>query len=470
MTTILTYARRHGPVVSALLAVALLAAGGGFAFASSATASRHQGHEVRLLSPRRARGQLGAARLIAQARARMRTADARASADLDAGMHWVASWGASPQPPYTPGRSPSGFDDVTLRSIVYTSAGGAMVRMRLTNAYGRTPLRIAAAAIGVEEHDAEIAPGTNEPLWFGGSRSVVIPAGADALSDPVSLAVKPLQKLAVSLFLPVATGPATRHSDAQQVAWEASGNSTDDSAATPFTTRIRSWYFLDSVDVMAQSRVTGAVVALGDSITDGFHSGMGANARWPNDLARRLDALSGPTLSVVDEGISGNRLLNNSPCCGADAVARFSDDVLDRAGVRDVILLEGLNDIGFSRTTGSATAPHTHVTAQEIIAGDEQLIAEAHRAGLRIYGGTLTPFEGAAYWSPAGEAERDAINRWILTSGAFDGVIDFAAAVAQPGHPDHLAPEYNSGDHLHPNAAGYQAMADAINLGMLLRG
>jgi lysophospholipase L1-like esterase len=224
------------------------------------------------------------------------------------------------------------------------------------------------------------------------------------------------------------------------------------------------------VEVAAAPRTLGSVVALGDSITDGVGSQTGANARWPNALARRLHALPEGAVGVVDAGIGGNRVLESSPIYGVDALARFKRDVLDQAGVRTVIVLEGLNDIGFSRSRSPLTFPHATASAAQLIGAYQQLIAEAHSAGIKILGGTLTPFRGARYWSPAGEAEREAINRWVRRSGAFDGVIDFARAVADPGHPTTLNPAYDSGDHLHLNDAGYRAMAGAISLRLLILG
>lgn len=361
----------------------------------------------------------------------------------------------------------TGFDNQTVRNIVFTSVGGSLARVRFTNSFGSQPLAIGAASIGLAGAGGAVA-GRAVPLTFAGLSSVLIPPGAEALSDPIHFAIQPLQELAVSVYLTQSTGPATNHSDAQQVNYVATGDHSLDPSAAAYTTQTQSWYFVDSVDVVAQRRDLGTVVALGDSITDGFHSTVNANARWPNDLARRLDALHGITMSVADEGISGNRVLNDSQCCGVNALARFNRDVVDRAGVRDVILLEGINDIGFSQLTSPITAPNTNVSADQIIAGYEQLIAQAHAAGLKIFGGTLTPFEGAAYWTPAGEAKREAVNHWIITSGAFDGVINFAKAVADPANPLMINPIYDSGDHLHPNDAGYQAMANAINLAMLL--
>ena len=386
---------------------------------------------------------------------------------VPAGSHWIATWGASPQAATAGNLSRAGFRDATIREIVLTSAGGVRLRVRLTNAYGSGPLRIGLASIAVDRGGPNTVPGTSRALYFDHRRSVVIAPGDDAISDPVALMVPPSTRLAISIFLPRATGPATQHADAQQVNYAAAGAHTADGGGA-FKIRTRSWYFLDGVEVLGARRALGSVVALGDSITDGVGSGTGTNQRWPNDLAGRLNARSGATLAVVDEGIGGNRVLNSSLCCGVSAVARFERDVGDQAGARDVILLEGINDIGYSQSHGLLTAPHTAVSALQIVRGYERIITLAHTAGLRIFGATLTPFEGARYWTPAGEAKRDAINSWIRTSGAFDGVIEFAGAVRDPADPNRLNPAYDSGDHLHPNAAGYRAMAAAINIGALL--
>jgi lysophospholipase L1-like esterase len=386
---------------------------------------------------------------------------------VPAGSHWIATWAASPQAA-TPGNlSRAGFRNATIREIVLTSAGGVRVRVRLTNAYGSGPLRIGLVAIALDGHGPDTVPGTSRAVYFDHRRSVVIAPGGEATSDPVALAVPPAGRLAISIFLPRPTGPATQHADAQQVNYVAAGAHTADGGGA-FKIRTRSWYLLDGVDVLGAQRALGSVVALGDSITDGVGSGLGKNQRWPNYLAARLNARSGATLAVIDEGIGGNRVLNSSLCCGVDAVARFERDVGDQPGARDVILLEGINDIGYSQSRGPLTAPHTEVSALQIVRGYERIITLAHTAGLRIFGATLTPFEGARHWTPAGEAKREAVNSWIRTSDAFDGVIDFAGAVADPENPDRLNPAYDSGDHLHPNGPGYRAMAGAINLGALL--
>jgi lysophospholipase L1-like esterase len=396
------------------------------------------------------------------------SSDAPASATpVPAGSHWIATWGASPQPATGGNLSRAGFRNATVREIVLTSAGGVSVRVRLTNAFGSAPLRVGLAAVAIDGSGPNTVPGTSRSLYFGGRRSVVVPPGGEATSDSAPLAVPPATRLAVSIFLPRPTGPATQHADAEQVNYVAAGAHVL-GAGGPFKVRTRSWYFLDGVDVLGARRALGSVIALGDSITDGVGSPFDENARWPNDLARRFNALSGSTLAVVDEGIGGNRVLNNALCCGVNAVARFEQDVRDQPGARDVILLEGINDIGYSQNRGPLTAPHTDVSALDIVTGYERIITLAHTAGLKIFSATLTPFQGARYWTPAGEAKREAVNNWIRTSGAFDGVIDFAAAVADPSDPDRLNPAYDSGDHLHPNAAGYRAMAAAVNLSALL--
>lgn len=363
---------------------------------------------------------------------------------------WVATWGASPQD--MGNHNYTG----TIRNIVFAAVGGDSVRVRLTNTYGNQPLQIGNAYIGVSGADGNIR-GPNVPLTFAGSRTITIPQGAEALSDPVSLAIPALTDLAVSVYIPQAT-EQTGHNDSQESTYitEGTDHAGDTTAAAYFP--ISSWWFVDSVDVTAGRPDEGTVVALGDSITDGYQSTVNADKRWPNDLARRLDARRGVTLSVANEGISGNEVLQDTCCAGVGALNRFDRDIVDRAGAKDVILLEGINDIGAA-----------DAQASQLIAAYQQLIAQAHAAGLKIFGGTLTPFKGASYWSPEKEQTRETVNNWILHSGAFDGVVDFAKATADPSDPQVFNPAYDSGDHLHPNDAGYQAMADAVNLSMLLR-
>lgn len=398
-----------------------------------------------------------------------RYASVRRALDAVARQNWIASWAAAPQPATAGTASSRGFADQTVREIVRSSIGGAAVRIELTNAYGSRPLDVAAASIGAAGAGAGIGLGGTRALSFGGQSGVTIPPGAEAISDPVTLRVSRLERIAISIYLPTRTGPATQHFLAKATTYAASGDRAGQLSGEGFSARSSSWYFLSALDVLAPRSDLGAVVALGDSITDGVGSQTGAYDRWTDDLADRLSARHGPSLAVVDEGIGGNRLLNDSPCCGENALARFGRDVAGRVGARVVIVLEGINDIGFSQQRTARTRPHTDVSAAQMIAGYEQLIAQAHALGLKIFGATLTPFRGARYWTPAGEAKREAVNHWIETSGAFDGVINFARAVADPRDPERLAPRYDSGDHLHPDAAGYRAMAAAIDLQALLR-
>jgi lysophospholipase L1-like esterase len=372
---------------------------------------------------------------------------------------WVTSWSASPQAAAPGTLAEADFDDQTVRDIIVTSVGGDPIRLELTNAFGTSSLRVGRVTVAVAGPRAAVAPGMIHPVTFGGSASFRIPAGGQVLSDPVTMQVQPMQALAVSVYLPDRTGPATYHADAQQVNWvSVAGNYTAEEGPAGFAIPTLSWYYVSGLIVRSPG-ANGTVVAFGDSITDGVGSAVSADARWPSDLARRLDALNGPALSVADEGIGGNRVLAGSRCCGASAEARFGRDALDQPGVRDIIVLEGINDIG-----GSAGG----IGAARIIAGYEQLITRAHARGLKIFGATLLPFQGAGYYTAAGEAAREAVNAWIRGSAAFDGVVDFDAKVRDPADPLRLNPAYDSGDHLHPDDAGYQAMADAISLQMLL--
>ena len=378
---------------------------------------------------------------------------------------WVTSWSASPQTAMPGTLAAAGFDDQTVREIIFSSVGGDPIRLELTNVFGATALRIGHVTVAVAGLGAMLAPGTIHPVTFGGSASVRIPAGQQVLSDPVGMQVSPLQHLAVSVYLPGRAGRATLHSWAQQVNWVSTvGDHAAEAGSDAFTAAIRSWYYLSGL-LVRSSAAAGTVVAIGDSITDGVQSTIGGDNRWPNDLARRLDQLAGPTMAVTDAGIGGNRVLTGSRPWGASALARFARDALDQPGVRDIIVLEGINDIGMSAGPPNSG---TEVSAAQLIAGYEQLIARAHARNLRIFGATLLPFEGAGDYTPAGEATREAVNTWIRTSRAFDGVVDFDTAMRDPADPLRLNPAYDSGDHLHPNDAGYQAMADAVNLTMLL--
>jgi lysophospholipase L1-like esterase len=386
------------------------------------------------------------------------------------GPAWVNAWQGSPTAGGTFNHAScpadTGLQNQTVRDIVAVTTGGYELRVRVSNAFGSQPLQVGAASVAVQKQGAATVPGTLHSLRFFGRASILVPAGGEALSDPVRLSVRPLQRLALSVYLPGTTGPATQHNNSRETNFLAPGNQAGSSQASAFPTKIGCWMFASGVDVRPSRDVLGTVVALGDSITDGDHSSIDADQRYPDHLARRLAAVHGPTLSVSNAGIGGNELLfNRTPALfGISALARMPRDVLTQAGAREVILLEGINDIGAESAKAS-----------DLIQADELIIAQAHAAGLRIYGATLVPFGGSNaqyggnYGTAAGERERQALNRWIRTSGAFDAVFDFDRALRDPKDPTRLLPAYDSGDHLHPSDAGYRAMANAVDLRVLLR-
>jgi lysophospholipase L1-like esterase len=402
---------------------------------------------------------------------------------------WVAAWGASPQAtfpnlgeagisPDSVCPAPKGVSNQTVRDIVATSVGGSTLRVRLTNVFGNQSLSVGAASVGIEESGALAVGGSLRRLTFSGRRSVIIPAGKDVLSDPVRLKVTPKESLMLSVYVDRSSGTVTEHWDAQQDSFLSStGNFALTRSDAPFVSGLMTcWMFADRVDVRPAHHVRGTVVALGDSITDGFLSDFNANDRWPNDLARRFGALSGPTLSVINEGIWGNEVLTPTQCCGVSTLTRLSRDALDQPGVRDIIFLEGINDIGCSGTAFAlCTGSTPNISAADVIAGYKKIIAAAHKRGIRIFGATLTPFKNSqeyapGYWTPAKEHIRGVVNAWIRARGHFDGVFDFARALADPHDSQIINPIYDGGDHLHPNDAGYLAMADSISLKGLLPG
>ena len=355
--------------------------------------------------------------------------------------------------------APINFKNQTLREIVHTSLGGDRVRVTLSNAFGTLPLEVGAAHVALRDKDAAIKPGTDRPLTFGGSGSTMIAAGAVVVSDPVSLAVPATSDLAIDIYLPgdtaAAASPLTTHQGANQVNYVTSeGNHAGETLPADVITT-NQWFFLARVEVAASDNA-GAIVAFGDSITDGTRSTPNTNNRWPDELARRLVAAKIP-LGVLNEGIAGNRVLCDG--AGVSALARFDRDVLVQPGAKYVIVLESINDIGIGR--GNAVP-----SANELIAAHKQLIDRAHAKGLKIFGATLTPFDGAAYFTQEGEAKRQAVNAFIRTGKAYDGVVDFDAAVRDPMAPSKIQMKYNPGDNLHMNDAGYQAMANAIDLNL----
>ena len=403
------------------------------------------------------------------------------------GEHWIGTWTTSevgrpqtPPPPAAPAPAaptPQGqvaaapaapapfmhFNNQTLRQIVHASIGGTRTRVVLSNRFGTAPLTIAEAHLALREKDAAIVASSDRKLTFSGRPTISIPGGAIVYTDPVDFNVPAMADLAIDLYVAGDTNtssPLTMHNGALQTSFVSqTGNHV---GATPFpvVATTPSWFLLSRVEVMAPESA-GAIVAFGDSITDGARSTPNTNNRWPDLLAKRLMAQSGGVrMAVLNAGIGGNRVLSEGAFnAGINALARFEQNALGQAGVTHVIVMEGINDIGQARQNPTPTA-------EDIIAGHKQLIERAHTRGLKIYGATLTPFEGAAYFTQEGEAKRTLVNEWIRTSKAYDAVIDFDVATRDPASPTKYLPQYDSGDHLHPNDAGYQAMANAIDLAL----
>ena len=386
--------------------------------------------------------------------------------------HWSASWASAMQQPtastpaFGDNWSMAGFSDQTVRQEVRVSGGGNVARIRLSNLDGTEPLRIKEATITESAGGAATEPGTLRTLTFRGSRPVTIPAGRVTASDATGLHVAPLESLTVTLYFAAPTGPATFHEDGLTTTYQATGDHARDRGASAFDgPASHSYYYLTGVDVATRGRET--IVAFGDSITNGHNSTVGGSARYTDALADRLVAAHRP-LSVANAGITGNLLLHQLPCSGETGITRFQRDALDQPGVRTVILMEGSNDIWDFQDHGCGATPA--ITAAQLIDGFRALIQAAHARGIRVVGATILPFK-ASYESAAdfqhAEAIREAVNNWILSSGEYDAVADFATAVADPADPQQLSPRYDSGDHLHPNDAGYRAIAATIDLGDL---
>ena len=408
------------------------------------------------------------------------TVNSASAANTNTNGHvWIGTWATAAQPAM-PGALQS-FRNQTLRLIVHTSAGGMKARIKISNTYGDQPLVIGGAHLARRTDCAEIDPASDRALKFGGQPTTTIPARSIVVSDPVDLDVAPLSDLAISLFLPNATGATTNHILAKQTSY-VSPETGDSCAAVkfPIAKKIRTWPFLTGVDVAA-ARGAFAIVAFGSSLTDGDGSTTDTNGRYPDVLAERLQKAGGSytNVSVLNAGIIGNRLLNDSPnqegspfgaALGQAGLARFDRDVLDQAGVKYVIVGIGVNDIAFP---GSLTPASDKMTAGKVIAGYRELIARAHKKGVRVIGSTNPVFENSflkdppvTFYTREKEAVRKKINEWILTSGEFDGIIDFDAVVRDPAHPTQILPAYDSGDHLHPNNAGYAASGNAIPLSL----
>jgi lysophospholipase L1-like esterase len=377
--------------------------------------------------------------------------------------HWVGTWASAPMIPMNDsGLLP--FGNVTLREIVHTSIAGKQVRVRFTNRYGMMPLQIKDVRIALSAGKGDTQAATDRSLTFNGQSAVKIPAGAEMYSDPVNVNLPECSDVAVSFYLPGQDLPNyTYHLDARQTSYMTEGDETA-SLTLPDAHKQTAWYFLDGIDVAAGENA-GAIVTFGDSITNGTGSTVDVNRRWPDVLAQRLSQQKGSEqLGVLDEGIGGNRILNDG--WGQNALARFDRDVIAQSGVRYLIVLEGINDIG---KLAAPHAPADEVSAVDLETGLKQIVDRAHTHNIKVIGATLTPYKGAAYYSEKGEAIRSALNQWIRTSGTFDGVVDFDAAIRDPNNPLQMLPKFDHGDHLHPSDAGYEAMGNAVDLQLLKR-
>jgi lysophospholipase L1-like esterase len=388
---------------------------------------------------------------------------------------WVPTWTASPQPVWdgtffaNPSIPPS-LRNLTVRQYARVSVGGSKVRVVLSNEYGKAPVTLGAVHLAMGAADGAIVPGTDKALTFGGSPSVTLPPGAPVMSDPVDFKLPALGRVAVSFFVPEVAAASTWHNDAKETTYlSGDGNFVGETSFTA-AQKANSRIYLTRILALAAPG-TRTLVLLGDSITDGDGSTANADHRWPDYLAERLQK-AGAKVAVANQGISGCRVLRDR--MGDNALARLDRDVLAQERADAVVLMMGINDVGWP---GTILVPKGEAapTPEEIIAGYQQIIARAHAKGLRIYGATLTPFEDAFHnWlplygfnSPEKEQKREALNKWIRTSGAFDGVIDFDAVARDPANPKHIRADFDSGDHLHPNDAGYKAMADSIDLKLL---
>ncbi|MET8160708.1 SGNH/GDSL hydrolase family protein [Sphaerisporangium sp. NPDC005289] len=392
----------------------------------------------------------------------------------DAG-NWVRSWGASPQAAHDGIGSLDDHPplaDVTLRQVVRVSGGGHRIRVRFTNEFGTAPFTIGAARVGLAVAGGAVRPGSERVLTFSGAPAVTVPAGAPILSDPVDLPVPALAKLSISLYLPGRVETCTCHDPALETGWTIPGNAVAAPAvpATAGVLPVRA--LISAVDVLPDGPAK-AIVVLGDSRADGAGSTPDANRSWPELLAGRLAERGMGAGYLSNQSISGNRMLNDG--IGAAVLARFDRDVLATPGLGYVVLSVGGNDIGISfapRDDDGPLAgllkmfPGAPVTTDDVIAGYRQLVARARERGVRVYATTIAPFEGAEIHSPEGESARQKVNEWIRTGGAFDAVLDFDAVWRDPDRPSHIRQDFHCGDHLHGNDAGYQALADSIDLSL----
>ena len=387
----------------------------------------------------------------------------KAAAATVAPPEWIATWASSQQiPEASNALSADDLTDATVRQIVHTSIAGTAYRVRLSNAFGTQPLTIGPVHVARAASPASPATvaGSDTALTFSGADTVTIPAGADYLSDSVAAPLAAMSDLTVSYYLPRPPAQETSHPGSRATSYLVHGDhAADGDLTTPKT--FDHWFGLSAVEVQTQK--SGAIAAVGDSITDGHGATTNGNDRWPDVLASRTLAIG---LSVLNYGIGGNHMLTDG--LGSNVLARFDRDALSPAGVRYVILFEGVNDLGKDSRERDLTPAEHQALIANLTASYQQVIDRAHDRGLKIFGATITPFTGSDYYHPNAdvEADRQAVNAWIRAPGHFDGVIDFDAVVRDPSAPDHLLPAFDCGDHLHPSPAGYKAMGNAIDLGL----
>jgi len=379
---------------------------------------------------------------------------------------WVATWGTSQQIPEPQNAlPPDDVRDATLRQIFHLSVGGTALRVHVSNAFGTEAWHLTAVHIArpLSTSAPSIDPASDRPLTFSGKVDVVIPPGAEFVSDPINLAIAPLSDLAVTFHVDVPPARQSGHPGSRATTYYVHGNAVGSPVLTE-PKHVDHWYQISEIDVQTAPEAA-AMVVLGDSITDGHGATTNGNDRWTDVLAARLQ--SSPktrNIGVVNEGIGGNHLLTDG--LGPNALSRFDRDVLAPTGVQWLIVFEGVNDLGGLARNGEVPPAEHAALVERILAAYQQLIERAHAHGLRVFGATITPYVGSNYYHPGplSEADRQAVNQWIRAAEHFDALIDFDAVVRDPEHPDQLLPAFDSGDHLHPSAAGYKAMGEAIPL------
>ena len=384
---------------------------------------------------------------------------------------WVATWGSSQQIPEPQNALPADdLRDATVRQIFHLSVGGQSLRVHLSNAFGTEALHFTSVHIArpLSPSSAEIDPKSDRPLTFAGSAEVTVPPGAEFVSDPLEYAVPALSDLAVTFHLDAPPARETGHPGSRATSYYVHGDAVS-AAKLIEPSHVDHWYQVSEIDVEASPRAA-SVVALGDSITDGHGATTNGNDRWTDVLAEQLQgARKTRNIGVSNQGIGGNHLLTDG--LGPNVLARFDRDVLAPAGVRWVIVFEGVNDLGGLARDGEVSPAEHAALVSRVLAAYQQIVVRAHAHGLRVYGATITPYVGSNYYHPGplSEADRQAVNQWIRAAGHFDAVVDFDSVLRDPAHPDRLLPAYDCGDHLHPSPAGYKAMGDTIPLALFER-